>query len=173
MLITGSNASGKSTFVKAVALNAILAQSICTCWAETFSMPRAQVMSSMALRDDVQGGDSYFIVEIKSLKRLSRPCGKTVSRCALSMKFFAEPTPWSESRLPRRCFGIWTGKTRCALPRRTIWSLRSCCQSIVRYISGRRSHRRAWYSRIRLRKAFPQRETRFGFWSSTRFRRRS
>lgn len=70
VLITGSNASGKSTFVKAVALNAILAQSICTCWAETFSMPRAQVMSSMALRDDVQGGDSYFIVEIKSLKRI-------------------------------------------------------------------------------------------------------
>jgi hypothetical protein len=69
-LITGSNASGKSTFVKALALNAIFAQSICTCWADRFSMPRAQVMSSMALRDDVQGGDSYFIVEIKSLKRI-------------------------------------------------------------------------------------------------------
>lgn len=70
VLITGSNASGKSTFVKALALNAIFAQSICTCWADRFSMPRAQVISSMALRDDVQGGDSYFIVEIKSLKRI-------------------------------------------------------------------------------------------------------
>lgn len=69
-MITGSNASGKSTFVKVLALNAIFAQSICTCWADRFSMPRAQVMSSMALRDDVQGGDSYFIVEIKSLKRI-------------------------------------------------------------------------------------------------------
>jgi DNA mismatch repair ATPase MutS len=70
VLITGSNASGKSTFVKALALNAILAQSVYTCWAEGFSMPRAQVMSSMAIRDNVQGGDSYFIVEIKSLKRI-------------------------------------------------------------------------------------------------------
>jgi hypothetical protein len=69
-LITGSNASGKSTFIKALALNAIFAQSICTCWAERFSMPRAQVLSSMALRDNVQGGDSYFIVEIKSLRRI-------------------------------------------------------------------------------------------------------
>lgn len=69
-LITGSNASGKSTFVKALALNAIFAQSVCTCWAQRFTMPRAQVFSSMALRDDVQGGDSYFIVEIKSLKRI-------------------------------------------------------------------------------------------------------
>jgi len=70
VLVTGSNASGKSTFVKSVALNALLAQSIMTCFAQQFSMPRAQVMSSMALRDNVQGGESYFIVEIKSLKRI-------------------------------------------------------------------------------------------------------
>jgi DNA mismatch repair ATPase MutS len=70
IIITGSNASGKSTFVKAIALNAIFAQSICTCWADRFSMPRAQIISSMALRDNVRGGDSYFIVEVKSLKRI-------------------------------------------------------------------------------------------------------
>lgn len=70
VLITGSNASGKSTFIKAVALNAILAQSICTCWAQSFSMPRTQVISSMAIRDHLQNGESYFIVEIRSLKRI-------------------------------------------------------------------------------------------------------
>lgn len=70
VLVTGSNASGKSTFVKAVAVNAVLAQSVLTCWAERYQMPRAQVMSSMAIRDNVQGGESYFIVEIKSLKRI-------------------------------------------------------------------------------------------------------
>lgn len=69
-LVTGSNASGKSTFVKAVAVNLILAQSVSTCWAESLKMPRAQVISSMAIRDNVQGGESYFIVEIKSLKRI-------------------------------------------------------------------------------------------------------
>jgi hypothetical protein len=70
VLVTGSNASGKSTFVKAVAVNGILAQSIHTCWAKSLKMPRAQVLSSMAIRDNVQGGESYFIVEIKSLKRI-------------------------------------------------------------------------------------------------------
>ena len=70
VLVTGSNASGKSTFIKAIALNAVLGQSIATCFAQRFAMPRAQVMSSMALRDNVQGGESYFIVEIKSLKRI-------------------------------------------------------------------------------------------------------
>ena len=70
ILVTGSNASGKSTFIKAIAVNAVLAQTVMTCWAERFQMPRAQIVSSMAIRDNVQGGESYFIVEIKSLKRI-------------------------------------------------------------------------------------------------------
>ena len=69
-IITGSNASGKSTFIKALALSAICGQSIHTCFARTFVMPRAQVMSSMAVRDQVLSGESYFIVEIKSLRRI-------------------------------------------------------------------------------------------------------
>jgi DNA mismatch repair ATPase MutS len=69
-LVTGSNASGKSTFTKALAINAILAQSVYTCTARKFAMPFARVLSSMALRDDVEGGESYFIVEIKSLRRI-------------------------------------------------------------------------------------------------------
>ncbi len=82
MLVTGSNASGKSTFVKAVAINLILAQSVSTCWAESLHMPRAQVITSMAIRDNVQGGESYFIVEIKSLKRiLSALRGDVLTLC--------------------------------------------------------------------------------------------
>ncbi len=70
VLITGANASGKSTFTKTMAVNAILAQSILTCTAERFVMPRAHIMTSMAMRDSLQSGESYFIVEIRSLKRI-------------------------------------------------------------------------------------------------------
>lgn len=70
VLITGSNASGKSTFLKAVALNVILAQTIHTCMADSFHMGIFRVCSSMTLRDDIQGGDSYYMVEIKALKRI-------------------------------------------------------------------------------------------------------
>lgn len=70
VLITGSNASGKSTFLKTVAVNAILAQTIHTCMADSYSAGLYRIMSSMALRDDLSGGDSYYIVEIKSLKRI-------------------------------------------------------------------------------------------------------
>ncbi len=70
ILVTGSNASGKSTFLKTVAVNAILAQTVHTCLAKGFRTGMFRVCSSMALRDDMQGGSSYYMVEIKALKRI-------------------------------------------------------------------------------------------------------
>ena len=69
-LVTGSNASGKSTFLKNVAMNSILAQTLGTCTCSYYRAPFLKVMTSMALRDDIESGESYFIVEIKSLKRI-------------------------------------------------------------------------------------------------------
>ena len=69
-LLTGSNASGKSTFIKALAINGILAQTINTCAASLFKTRYSLIMTSMVVRDDLAEGDSYFIVEIKSLKRV-------------------------------------------------------------------------------------------------------
>ena len=70
MLLTGSNASGKSTFLKAVAINVLLAQTIHTVCASSYRANFFQIYSSMALRDSLQQGESYFIVEIKSIKRI-------------------------------------------------------------------------------------------------------
>ena len=69
-LITGSNASGKSTYVKSIALNCILAQTIQTAIAESFQMQPGHVYTSMAVEDSLADGDSYFVAEIKSVKRL-------------------------------------------------------------------------------------------------------
>ncbi len=70
VLLTGSNASGKSTFLKTVAVNAILAQTIHTCTAKVYKAPVWTIYSSMALRDNMESGESYYIVEIKALKRI-------------------------------------------------------------------------------------------------------
>lgn len=70
VLLTGSNASGKSTFLKAVAINTILAQTIHTSMTKEMHTSFFRVFSSMALRDDLSAGESYYIVEIKSLKRI-------------------------------------------------------------------------------------------------------
>ena len=70
VLLTGSNASGKSTFIKTIAINAIFAQTIHTVLADSYKTCFYYIYSSMALRDDLQNNESYYIVEIKSLQRI-------------------------------------------------------------------------------------------------------
>ncbi len=82
ILITGSNASGKSTFLKAVAINAVLAQSIATVNAGSYRASCFKIMTSMALTDNISDSKSYFIVEILSLKRiLTSKCDIPVLCC--------------------------------------------------------------------------------------------
>lgn len=70
VLLTGSNASGKSTFLKTVAVNAVFAQTIHTVLADSYEGGVYQICSSMALRDDITGGESYYMVEIRAIKRI-------------------------------------------------------------------------------------------------------
>lgn len=70
VLITGSNASGKSTFLKTVAVNAILAQSIHTVCADRYCADCFRIFSSITLKDNIFEGDSYYMTEIKSIKRI-------------------------------------------------------------------------------------------------------
>ncbi len=70
VLITGSNASGKSTFIKTLAINAILSQTIYTSTSKKYKSSFFMIYSSMALRDNIFSKESYYMVEIKSLKRI-------------------------------------------------------------------------------------------------------
>lgn len=81
IIITGSNATGKSTFIKASAVNCILAQTIFTCNAKQFETRPSLVITSMAVKDDLLTGDSYFISEIKSLKRIIEKTNKVYCTC--------------------------------------------------------------------------------------------
>ena len=74
-IITGSNASGKSTFIKSMAIALILGQTLHICHSESAVIPRCGVMTSMAVRDDILSGESYYIREIRYLKRMVEQCG--------------------------------------------------------------------------------------------------
>lgn len=76
ILLTGSNASGKSTFLRTMAVNAIFAQTIFTCTAAVYRSALFCIYSSMSLQDDLLKGDSYFMVEIKAIKRILLACQK-------------------------------------------------------------------------------------------------
>jgi len=70
VLITGSNASGKSTFIKTLAINALLSQTIYTSVSRNYNASYFMIFTSMALKDNLLGNESYYIVEIKSLRRI-------------------------------------------------------------------------------------------------------
>lgn len=67
LLLTGSNASGKSTLIKAAALSAIMAQSLCTAPCTAYSASAFHVYTSMALSDDILAGEELFYHRAESV----------------------------------------------------------------------------------------------------------
>ena len=70
VLLTGSNASGKSTFLRTVAISAILAETIFTVPAKRAELPKYRIYSSMSLKDSLATKSSYYMVEVQALKRI-------------------------------------------------------------------------------------------------------
>jgi DNA mismatch repair ATPase MutS len=67
-LITGSNMSGKTTFIKCAGINAILAQTLYFCHADKFETYRCQVKSAIKREEDLKNSKSYFFVEVEELQ---------------------------------------------------------------------------------------------------------
>ena len=67
MLITGSNMSGKSTFLRTIGVTTIMAQTLNTCLAAAYEAPVFHVRSCIGRADDLLSGRSYYIVEVESL----------------------------------------------------------------------------------------------------------
>lgn len=80
-IITGSNASGKSTFLRAAAINCILAQSLNTCFGERFVLRRSQVVAVLSVRDDLGSGESFYMAEIRALKDIIDRTRETPVTC--------------------------------------------------------------------------------------------
>lgn len=70
MLLTGSNMSGKSTFIRTVALNSILAQTLHICFATSYTAPFYKVYSSIRISDDLLEDTSYYLQEVLAIKKL-------------------------------------------------------------------------------------------------------
>jgi DNA mismatch repair ATPase MutS len=70
ILITGSNMSGKSTFIRTVGANVILAQTIHTCFAEEYIAPFLAVKASMGAKDSLTESKSHYLAEVESVRVL-------------------------------------------------------------------------------------------------------
>lgn len=70
ILITGSNMSGKSTFLRTLTINSILAQTIYTCFADEFISPVLKQHSSIRIDDNLFDGKSYYFQEVNIMASL-------------------------------------------------------------------------------------------------------
>ena len=73
-IITGANMAGKSTFLRSVGINYILALCGLPVFAEHLKVSRLSLFSSMRTTDDLAHGISYFNAELLRLKQLIGYC---------------------------------------------------------------------------------------------------
>ena len=67
-LITGSNMSGKSTLLRSIGLNIVLAQAGATVCARRMSLPESDLQTSIRVQDSLERGLSYFMAALARLK---------------------------------------------------------------------------------------------------------
>jgi DNA mismatch repair ATPase MutS len=77
VLITGSNMSGKTTFLRTLAINSILAQTIYTCFADEFKSPFLKQLSSIRIDDNLFQGKSYYFEEVNIMGSLLKEAETT------------------------------------------------------------------------------------------------
>ena len=70
ILVTGSNMSGKSTFLRMVGLNALLAQTIVTSLSTEYVACPVQLITSIGRADNVVEGKSYYLEEALGVRRV-------------------------------------------------------------------------------------------------------
>jgi hypothetical protein len=70
LLVTGSNMSGKSTLLRAIGVNTVLAQAGAPVCAATYRAPILQLYTSINVRDSLTAGVSLYMAQLKRLKEV-------------------------------------------------------------------------------------------------------
>lgn len=73
-IVTGANMAGKSTFLRSIGVNYILAMAGMPVFADTLRISRFRLFSSMRTSDDLTHGISYFNAELLRLEQLVQFC---------------------------------------------------------------------------------------------------
>ncbi|CAK7010355.1 DNA mismatch repair protein [Tissierella sp.] len=70
LIITGSNMSGKTTFLRTIGINLVLAYSGGPVYASKMSCPILEIFTSMRVTDDLKNGISTFYAELLRIKEI-------------------------------------------------------------------------------------------------------
>ncbi|PLX01117.1 MAG: hypothetical protein C0594_14310 [Marinilabiliales bacterium] len=69
-IITGANMAGKSTYLRTLGVNLVLAMNGSVVFAKEFTFKPAKIFSSMRTSDNLMDNESYFYAELNRLKKM-------------------------------------------------------------------------------------------------------
>ena len=70
ILISGSNMSGKTTFIRTIGINCLLAQTINTTLSKAMKLPKLNIYSAIRIADDLMDEKSYYLEEVLTIKKM-------------------------------------------------------------------------------------------------------
>ena len=70
LIITGANMAGKSTYLRTVGANFVLAMTGSTVCAKSFKFTPVEIFTSISTKDSLQKNESYFYAELKRLQMI-------------------------------------------------------------------------------------------------------
>lgn len=74
VIITGSNMSGKSSFIKTMVVNIVSSYAMNMCFANRMSLPECRISTVLSVTDDLDEGKSYYMSEILRIKSIIDRC---------------------------------------------------------------------------------------------------
>jgi len=93
VILTGSNMSGKSTFLRTLGVNALLAQTIYTCTADKYHGGYFRIISSISPDDNLMSGKSYYLGEAEALLNIIKSCNWEVPLLSFIDEIFRGTNP--------------------------------------------------------------------------------
>ncbi len=105
LLVTGSNMSGKSTLLRAIGINAVLAGTGGPVCAATLRMPPVSLWTSVRVQDSLERGVSFFMAELQRLKQIvdaARAAGPDTPRLLYLLDEILQGTNTAERQIAAR-----------------------------------------------------------------------
>src|SRR5208282_46111 len=123
LLVTGSNMSGKSTLLRAMGVNAVLALAGAPVAGERLSLGPLQVVTSMRVQDSLSAGISFFHAEVLRLKAVLEAAAAAQGHALVLLDEILLGTNSGERRLASRR-NIREACAQCTF--KTTWKMAKC-----------------------------------------------
>jgi hypothetical protein len=88
VLLTGSNMSGKTSFIRTIGINVITGLTLNTCFAQSMKIPHLRVFSAIRISDDLMNDRSYYFQEVLTIKEMITESKKDVANLFLLDEIF-------------------------------------------------------------------------------------